>query len=127
MACLEQCDESQLVQRVARTEADTAGFVFHNGRIATGNAVIKDAARRDQLREECKGVLCIEMEAGGLASFPCLVVRGICDYADARKNDQWQGYAAAVAAAFAKELLGHIRPSEVERERPMEESIRSQR
>jgi nucleoside phosphorylase len=37
--------------------------------------------------------------------FPCLVIRGICDYCDTHKNDQWQRYAAATAAAYAKELL----------------------
>jgi nucleoside phosphorylase len=46
------------------------------------------------------------MEAAGLMNdFPCLVIRGICDYADSHKNKEWQGYAAAVAAAYAKELL----------------------
>ena len=38
-------------------------------------------------------------------SFPCLVIRGICDYADSHKNKIWQPYAAATAAAYAKELL----------------------
>ncbi|KAI9766873.1 MAG: hypothetical protein M1839_004741 [Geoglossum umbratile] len=37
--------------------------------------------------------------------FPCLVIRGICDYSDTHKNDRWQRYAAATAAAYAKELL----------------------
>jgi nucleoside phosphorylase len=46
------------------------------------------------------------MEAAGLMdTFPCLVVRGICDYADTHKNKRWQPYAAATAAAYAKELL----------------------
>jgi hypothetical protein len=49
------------------------------------------------------------MEAAGLMDdFPCLVVRGICDYADSHKNKLWQGYAAAMAAAYAKELLSVI-------------------
>ena len=48
-------------------------------------------------------MLCFKMEAAGLMDdFPCLVVRGICDYADSHKNKQWQGYAAATAAAYAK-------------------------
>jgi hypothetical protein len=37
--------------------------------------------------------------------FPCLVIRGICDYADSHKNKIWQPYAAAAAGAYAKELL----------------------
>lgn len=49
---------------------------------------------------------CVEMEAAGLMNnYPCVVVRGICDYADSHKNKDWQGYAAAVAVAYAKELL----------------------
>jgi hypothetical protein len=77
--------------------------------------VIKDAATRDQLRQELGGdVLCFEMEAAGLMdTFPCIVIRGICDYADYRKNDLWQGYAAATAAACAKELLGIIQRNRV--------------
>lgn len=48
-------------------------------------------------------------------SFPCLVIRGICDYADSHKNRIWQPYAAATAAAYAKELLSTIPPAEVTR------------
>jgi nucleoside phosphorylase len=60
---------------------------------------------RDQLSKELGGVLCFEMEAAGLMNvFPCVVIRGICDYADAHKHKQWQEYAAAVAAAYAKSL-----------------------
>jgi nucleoside phosphorylase len=54
------------------------------------------------------------MEAAGLMNdFPCIVIRGICDYADSHKNDSWQEYAALVAAAYAKELLSVIRLTEV--------------
>jgi hypothetical protein len=42
---------------------------------------------------------------GLMDSFPCLVIRGICDYADSHKNKVWQPYAAATAASYAKELL----------------------
>lgn len=46
-------------------------------------------------------------------SFPCLVIRGICDYTDSHKNKQWQAYAAGTAAAYAKELLSVIPAAEV--------------
>ena len=56
-------------------------------------------------------MLCFEMEAAGrMNNFPCLMVRGVCDYADAHKNKRWQPYAAAIAAAYAKELLSIIPP-----------------
>ncbi len=89
--------------------------VVHYGLIASGNQVIKDATTRDQLRQDLgDDVLCFEMEAAGLMdTFPCVVIRGICDYADYRKNDLWQGYAAATAAACAKELLGILRGNRV--------------
>jgi hypothetical protein len=45
--------------------------------------------------------------------FPCLVIRGICDYCDSHKNDKWQKYAAATAAAYAKELLNMMDVADV--------------
>jgi nucleoside phosphorylase len=45
---------------------------------------------------------------GEFQGFPCLVIRGICDYADSHKNKRWQLYAAGTAAAYAKEVLSVI-------------------
>lgn len=97
----------------------------HHGLIATGNKVIKDAEIRDSMDESLGGdVLCVEMEAAGLMnSFPCLVIRGICDYADAQKNKVWQHYAAAVAAACAKELLQYVTPNEIDEGRSAREIL----
>ncbi|KAH0429060.1 hypothetical protein CcaCcLH18_08687 [Colletotrichum camelliae] len=83
---------------------------IHYGLVASGNQVIKDGMFRDKLNEALGGnVLCVEMEAAGLmTNFPCLVIRGICDYADSHKNKKWQEHAAAVAAAFAKEFLAYV-------------------
>jgi nucleoside phosphorylase len=78
---------------------------------------MQDAFIRDSLALK-NDVLCFEMEAAGLSNhFPCVVIRGICDYADSHKNHQWQGYAAMVAAAYAKDLLLCIPPNHVEAER----------
>ncbi|KAM0447023.1 hypothetical protein ACHAO4_009003 [Trichoderma viride] len=98
---------------------------IHHGLIASGNQVIKDAAVRDRLVEELgENLLCIEMEAAGLMNdFPCLVVRGICDYADSGKNKDWQEYAAAVAAAFAKEILSILQVWAVERMDPVKDIL----
>lgn len=85
--------------------------VIHYGNIGSANLVVKDSAYRDRLASEYD-VLCVEMESAGLMNnFPCLVIRGICDYADSHKNKKWQPYAAAAAAACAKEFLSII-PSE---------------
>jgi nucleoside phosphorylase len=106
-----ECAATELVERKSRP-CDYP--VIHCGLIATGNQVIKDAAIRDQFGKIHK-VLCFETEAAGLMNaFPCLVIRGISDYADSHKNDDWQSYAAAAAAAFAKELLLYIPGAEVD-------------
>jgi nucleoside phosphorylase len=107
----DNCEMGRLVMRPARHTHDP---VIHYGLIASGNQVIKHGGTRDKLGQEL-GILCFEMEAAGLMdNFPCLVIRGICDYADSHKNKQWQGYAAATAAAYAKELLSVIHPNQVE-------------
>jgi nucleoside phosphorylase len=108
-------NESDLVQRHERTEEEDNPAI-HYGLIASGNQLMKDAFIRDRYASE-KNVLCFEMEAGGLMnSFPCLVIRGICDYSDSHKNKEWQGYAAMAAAAYAKDILNAIPPSKVEEE-----------
>jgi nucleoside phosphorylase len=96
------CDKTKTVPRPSR---DPNQAVVHYGLIASANQVVKDAQLRDHLGHEL-GAYCVEMEAAGLMNnYPCLVIRGICDYADSHKNKEWQGYAAATAAAYAKELL----------------------
>ncbi|PYI08089.1 purine and uridine phosphorylase [Aspergillus sclerotiicarbonarius CBS 121057] len=106
------CDATKTVTRPSRTP-DTP--VVHYGLIASGNQVVKNSRLRDKLGQEL-GVYCVEMEAAGLMnSFPCLVIRGTCDYADSHKNNTWQGYAAANAAAYAKDLLTVVPASD----RPM--------
>ncbi|KAL2853302.1 hypothetical protein BJY01DRAFT_259317 [Aspergillus pseudoustus] len=104
------CSTERLVQRPPRCVSDP---VIHYGLIASGNQVMKDAVKRDTLGREL-GILCFEMETAGLMDdFQCLVIRGICDYSDSHKNKQWQGYAAATAAAYAKELLSIVHTVQV--------------
>ena len=93
-----------IVSRSNRGESEDNPKI-HYGLIASANQLMKDASARDALVER-HDVLCFEMEAAGLMnSFPGVIIRGIYDYSDSHKNDAWQGYAAAVAAAYAKELL----------------------
>lgn len=97
----DSCNKNNLVIREPRE----ASPVVHYGLIGSANRVIRNGPTRETLRQE-RGIICFEMEAAGLMdTFPCLVVRGICDYADTHKNERWQPYAAATAAAYAKELL----------------------
>ncbi|KAH8125790.1 hypothetical protein LI328DRAFT_165647 [Trichoderma asperelloides] len=115
-------DESNLVTRSERMEDDDDPEI-HYGLIASANQLMKDALIRDKLSAE-RDVLCFEMEAAGLMNnFPCLVIRGICDYSDSHKNKEWQGFAAMAAAAYAKDLLSLIPPSQVEAEKRLSEAI----
>ncbi|KAF2401566.1 purine and uridine phosphorylase, partial [Trichodelitschia bisporula] len=118
----QKCRKEYVVRRQPRSE----DFVVHYGTIASGNQVMRDATIRDRLSVELGGVLCFEMEAAGLMnSFPCLVVRGICDYADSHKNKSWQPYAAGTAAAFAKEILSVLQPTEVAETLTVVEAIKA--
>ncbi|KAJ3547601.1 hypothetical protein NM208_g1444 [Fusarium decemcellulare] len=111
-SCAAICSETNVVPRGERS-SDEDNPKIHYGLIASGNQVMKDAIIRDRVSAE-EDVLCFEMEAAGLSNhFPCVVIRGICDYSDSHKNDEWQGYAAMVAAAYAKELLLQISPKRV--------------
>ncbi|KAF1936656.1 hypothetical protein EJ02DRAFT_515694 [Clathrospora elynae] len=120
------CDQCSVDRQEARQPRESEGeVVVHYGTIASGNQVMRSAAQRDQVSAELGGVLCFEMEAAGLMnSFPCLVIRGICDYADSHKNKRWQAYAAATAAAYAKEVLSVVPAVDVANIRTVEEATR---
>jgi nucleoside phosphorylase len=107
------CQSCNPAKVVARSTRENDIPVVHAGTIASGDKVIKSAKIRDTIGQEY-GALCFEMEAAGLMdNFPCIVIRGICDYSDSHKNKSWQRYAAATAAAYAKEILGEITPQAV--------------
>jgi internalin A len=83
------------------------------GPVASANELLKDPVKRDSLRDKF-GVKAVEMEGSGIADATWnhdkgyLVVRGTCDYCDAYKNDDWHGYAAAVAASYTRTLIESI-------------------
>ncbi|KAM3485147.1 hypothetical protein MY8738_001615 [Beauveria namnaoensis] len=81
------------------------------GPIGSGEKLMKNASRRNKLRDRYK-IIGLEMEAAGTMNrIPVGVIRGVCDYGDEHKNKDWQPYAAAMAAAYAKAVLAQIGPS----------------
>jgi nucleoside phosphorylase len=85
------------------------------GSIGSGDKLMKNAKKRDFLRDEYK-IIGLEMEAAGTVEvIPVGVIRGVCDYGDESKSKEWQPYAAAMAAAYAKEVLYKIRPTKAPR------------
>jgi nucleoside phosphorylase len=103
------CDMDALIVREPRN-ARRAVNVFY-GTIASGNSILRDGIARDLYHKGGHHVLCFETESAGLMNdFPCMVIRGISNYADSHKNDEWNYYASAAAAAYAKELLLVVKP-----------------
>ncbi|PON23788.1 phosphorylase superfamily protein [Trichoderma gamsii] len=78
---------------------------IHMGSIASGDIVMKSAEDRDRIAKK-EGVIAFEMEGAGIwEELPCIVIKGICDYADCHKNKRWQNFAAATAASTLKAVL----------------------
>ncbi|PNP43621.1 hypothetical protein TGAMA5MH_04593 [Trichoderma gamsii] len=101
------CDETQLVNR---SDLETRGSPeepeIFIGRIASGNMVMKSGEHRDKIAGE-QNVIALEMEGAGVwDEIPCIIVKGVCDYADSHRHDLWQRYAAATAASVMKAVLG---------------------
>ena len=76
------CDYNKAIRRRRRN------IKVHYTLIASDNQVIKDGEFRDEINSRLGGkVLCFEIEAAGLMNdFPCIAIRGICDYADSHKK-----------------------------------------
>lgn len=91
--------------------------MVHCGLIGSSNTLLKDAAVRDALRSDT-GIIAVEMEGSGIADgtwtggASYLLIRGICDYADQSKNNEWQMYAAIVAASYARCIVDCILSTE---------------
>ncbi|KAK6501310.1 hypothetical protein TWF481_009151 [Arthrobotrys musiformis] len=112
-ACGEDCErcDAQLVER--RLQRDSNKPQVHYKSIASWHEEMRDAEGRDKLRD-IWGVSCFETESAGLNDdFPCIVVRGICDYSDDHKNEVWKPYSSVVAASYAKDLLRVIKAGAV--------------
>lgn len=83
----------------------------HFGLIASGDTVLKSGEDRDATAQQ-EEVIAFEMESAGIWDiFPCVVIKGACDYADSHKTKAWQTYAAATAAAYMKAFLDSWTPS----------------
>lgn len=115
------CDDSMIISRARiekakSTASSTAASrdedlreawkpLIHFGKIASGDLVIKSGRHRDKIAVREK-VIAFEMEGAGVwDSFPTVVIKSVCDYADSHKNKTWQRYAAATAAACSKAFL----------------------
>ncbi|KAI0452924.1 purine and uridine phosphorylase [Xylaria acuta] len=116
-SCVElNCDEGHLVSRElleAKQSLEPDEMQCPKifiGRMASGDTVMKSGEHRDQLAKQ-RNVIAFEMEgAGAWDEIPCIIIKGICDYADSHKNKKWQPFAAATAASVMKAVLGRYAP-----------------
>lgn len=61
---------------------------IHTGSIASGDTVMKSGVDRDIIAQK-EGIIAFEMEAAGLwGEIPCLVIKGVSDYADSHKHSE---------------------------------------
>lgn len=92
----------------SRPDRPRGDAMIHYGVIASGNTLCRDRGFREEIREKFDAI-CFDMEAAGVMNnFNGLVVRGISDYADRHKNDDWHSYSAASAAGYVKLLLSYV-------------------
>jgi nucleoside phosphorylase len=110
-----------LLERERR--ADHSRVRVWYGSIGSGEKLMKNVRKRNELRDKYN-VIGLEMEAAGTMNrMPVGVIRGVCDYGDEHKNKEWQPYAAAMAAAYAKAVLCEIRPKNIIRTKPVSPQI----
>ncbi|KAF4438562.1 MTA SAH nucleosidase [Fusarium acutatum] len=84
---------------------DIRAPTIHFGRMASGDTVMVSTQHRDRIVTAEK-IIAFEMEGAGIwQELPCIIVKGVSDFADCEKTKEWQDYAAAMAAATSKAIL----------------------
>jgi nucleoside phosphorylase len=111
------CDKQRLVirsrSRVGGESSEGHKPTLHIGRMGSADTVMKSGEDRDSI-SSADNTIAFEMEGAGVWDhFPSIIViKAVCDYADSHKNKEWQGYAAAAAAAGMKAFLNEWAPEE---------------
>ncbi|KAL3428796.1 purine and uridine phosphorylase [Aspergillus tetrazonus] len=102
------CDSSQQIR--CREVSEAIQTFTHIGSFASADKVMKSRQHCDEIARKEK-VIGFEMEGAGVwDNVPCIIIKGVCDYADSHKSKLWQTYAAATGASVAKAFLGYWRP-----------------
>ncbi|KAL2782706.1 nucleoside phosphorylase domain-containing protein [Aspergillus keveii] len=103
------CDPARVCRRQPSTEHCSPSV--HIGTVASADTVMKSGEHRDRL-VQAEGVVGFEMEGAGVwDNISCIIIKGVCDYADSHKNKAWQSYAAATGATAAKAFLEYWEPT----------------
>lgn len=103
------CDESMLLLRsrniAVSEDQEPPNPVVHFGLFASGDTVVQSSQDRDQIASR-EGVIAFETEGAGVwDNFPCVLIKGVCNYADSHGSKEWHNYASATAVACTKAFL----------------------
>lgn len=104
-------------------ETDEHQCHVHVGHMASGSTVVANRLILEkQIHSQYKETKALEMESYGVAyaALHCteprpypIIAKSICDFADARKSDQYQKFAAYTSCEFLKFLCEKILPEEL--------------
>jgi nucleoside phosphorylase len=116
------CAEHLIQRTRLKSTVGNAHFIpkpsIHFGTFASANTVMKSGEHRDKIvekerTERDEDIIAFEMEGAGMwDDRPCVIIKGVSDYADSHKNDIWHAYAAATAASCTKAFLEMWIPSD---------------
>ncbi|OKL56829.1 hypothetical protein UA08_07724 [Talaromyces atroroseus] len=116
------CAEHLIQRTRLNADVDNPSFVpeplIHFGTVASANTVMKSGEHRDYIvgreRNRCdENIIAFEMEGAGMwDDRPCVIIKGVSDYANSHKNDIWHAYAAATAASCTRAFLEMWIPSD---------------
>ncbi|KAL6825861.1 hypothetical protein J3E69DRAFT_380963 [Trichoderma sp. SZMC 28015] len=97
------CDGWEPVVRKSHEEYEAP--TIHFEAIASGSIIVMNGLERDKISNG-QGVIAFDRDGfGAWEKVPCIFIKSICDYADGHKDESWQNFAAATAAAATKAFL----------------------
>jgi nucleoside phosphorylase len=115
--CYEICRSDEFKQRVKsnwKFKTPEGQFSAHVGPMASGASVIANDSTAQLIVAQNRDLIAIEMEAFAVMaaseyaitpSPKSIAIKSVCDFADRKKGDDWQEYAAYTSAEFANELF----------------------
>jgi nucleoside phosphorylase len=97
-------------------EVNGEHYGLHVGAYATGSSVVSRNRIFDDLQVRDRNVLALDMEAYSVLKaveisnkrIPTVVIKGVCDFADAQKDDNAHGIAAEIAARITLDIAKYL-------------------
>jgi nucleoside phosphorylase len=101
-------------------DSDRNEFCVHLGPLASGTAIVADlTVLKTRILSGFKDTEGVEMEGYGVAYAAChaiepkpkvIIAKSVCDFADDRKDDNYQKFASYTSSGFVKDLIEKVLP-----------------